>query len=473
MSGPRLLESALPMSKRAWIKRSILALLIACGAGASAPSASAQGSDEGFVDSWANAIAASVAPRWEGPRVPWPEPSARPPSAGALVSSWRPVSVQIASEAADLELAVASLTALERAHDWLEANGWPTPPPDAGLGGTAGFDLYLVDGEEGFAGEAYDAPLAWDLLDGAVTHARVDAGVDPKRLAACVMSAYVRASLLALDPAEAPAWREATGDYVAWLATGQLGCSDDDVIAQQRESHRSWIASESPGSGGALFLAMLSARTDGLSGAFVRDLWSGAPQLTWEAGKDLRAAPDMWQVVNTVMDVGSDPLERLLEEMAVARYFTGERARGAPLAMLRELPAEAMVPVAAETAWPALPRRFEPQELELEPQGSAYVVVDTSAAPAGSTLRIWLRGEFGVGWALNAVRLSAEGVEQGRVRAPVRPQTPRSYIPLELVYGETAQVVIVVTNLGARLLDADTPDDQVRSFSLILDKVEP
>lgn len=438
------------------------------------PGASAQNADESIIDAWANAMVASMAPRWVGPRVPWPEPGERPESAGALRSNWRPVNVHIASATIDLELADAALVALERAHDWMEANGWPTPPPDGGLGGTAGFDLYLVDDPDAEAREVFDQPLAWEMLDGAVTHARMDVGVDPARLEACVMSAYVRASLLALDPAEAAAWRAATGDYVAWLVTGQLGCSDESVVTQQRESHRSWIAHDSPGGGGALFLAMLSARTDGLTGAFIRDLWSGAPQLTWEVDKDLRAAPDMWQVVNAVMDVGRDPLERLLEEMAVARYFTGERAIGAPLAMLRELPPEAVVPIAAQTEWSVLPRSFEASELELEPYGSAYVVVDTRAAPPGSTLRIWLRGENGVGWALNAVRLSAEGTEQGRVRAPVRRRNPRSYIPLDLVYGETAEVVIVVTNLGASLLDADVPSDQqVRSFALILDKVEP
>jgi hypothetical protein len=34
-------------------------------------------------------------------------------------------------------------------------------------------------------------------------------------------------------------------------------------------------------------------------------------------------------------------------------------------------------------------------------------------------------------------------------------------------------VVLVITNLGARLVDADEPDDQVRTFELIVDKTEP
>jgi hypothetical protein len=176
-----------------------------------------------------------------------------------------------------------------------------------------------------------------------------------------------------------------------------------------------------------------------------------------------------------VMQVGSDPLLRLLEEMAIARYFAGpsERHPGAPITILRELPEAAAVPLSGRAAWADLPRRFEPHGLELEPYGSAYVIVDTAGAPPGSVLRVWLRGEYGVGWGLAAVRLAQDGRERGRVRAPVRPRTPRSYIPLELTGGDTARVLLVVTNLGARLVDADTPDDQVRSFQLILDKSEP
>ncbi|HEY8426996.1 MAG TPA: hypothetical protein VIL20_01425 [Sandaracinaceae bacterium] len=454
--------------------------------------ATAAAQQEGsFVDRFRSSIAESVAPRWTGPRVPWPEPSARPRSGGVLRSMLYPVAVQIGSEAVDAEQARRVLAALERAHAWLEERGWPTPPPDGGYGGTAGFDLYVVDSIEGAAGEpealeeeveplerwaaeGLDAPNAWAPLDAAITHARIDADLDPVRLDACVLSVYVRAALLAHDPAEAPAWRDATGDYVAWLATGQFGCSDAGLIRAQREPWRTWIGHGAPGHGGALFLAMLSARTDGLTGDFIRDLWSGAPQLTWE-GEGLRAAPDMWQVVHAVMEVGRDPLPRLLEEMAVARWFAGdpERLSGAPLAILREVPKDAVVPLVARTRWADLPRRFEPHDLELEPLGSAYLLVDTAEAPAGSTLRIWLRGEYGVGWALNAVRLGAGGEERGRVRAPVRPRTPRSYIPLELTDGATAQVLVVVTNMGGRLVDADAPNDQVRSFSVVFDKVEP
>lgn len=463
-------------------------LLVLCAAPSSASAQEAGFFDVGFFDRLAESILASSAPRWEGPRVPWPAPSERPESRGALVSTLRPVAVHAAGLRADAELVQGALVALERAHAWLEARRWPTPPPDGGLGGTAGFDLYLVDElahdlaalDEGgapgpvYVREGYDTPNAWSGLDGAIAHARMVAELDPIRLEACVTSAYVRAALLGFDPSEAPAWRAATGDYVAWLVTGRFGCSDEALVRQQRASARTWIGDDPEGGGGALLLAMLSARTDGLSGRFIRDLWSGAPQVTWE-GEGLRAMPDLWQVLHVLMDAGRDPLPGLIEELAVARYFAGEpaRLRGAPLALLRELPRDAQVPIAARVPWARLPRRFDPEGLELEPHGSAYLLVDTAEAPPGSALRIWLRGEAGVGWALTAVRLGADGRERGRVRAPVRPENPHSYIPLELLGGETASVLLVVTNIGRRLVDADGPNDEVRSFGVILDKLEP
>lgn len=485
-------------------------------------------SPQGVIDAWAEAVSDSLSPRWVGPRVPWPDMPPRPASAGVLRSSLHPVAVQVGPGVGP-EQAEATLAALELAHGWMERHAWPLPPPDGGHGGTAEFDLYLRDDaisleaptaepaaapsdpappeaapaepaspvDEGAVaadppapGEgldpsaspplgprrlvtvSYDAPLLVGGLDAAPSFAVLDASVAPSRLTSCVVSAYAQAALLGTDPAEASAWRIATGDYIAWLVTGHFGCSDEGVSRHQQQSWRTWIGSEpDSGEGGALFLAMLSARTDGLTGNFIRDLWQGASQLTWE-GSQLRAAPDMWQVVYTVMEVGQDPLDRLLEEMGVARYFAGDdvRRRAAPIGALAELPVDAAVPVLGRAAYEDLPRRFEPHGLELEPYGSAYVVVDTEGAPAGSLLRIWLRGEYGVGWSLTAVRLAADGTARGRVRAPVRFRNSRSYIPLELTDEDTASVLLVVTNLGLRLMDADEPDDQVRSFRLILDR---
>ncbi|MBX3272743.1 MAG: hypothetical protein KF729_20950 [Sandaracinaceae bacterium] len=428
-----------------------------------------------IIDRWAEAMAAAYARRWAGPTVEWPAPSARPEAAGVVRSREHPVSLHVGPRVSAARADVA-LGALEAAYDFLATRRWPLPMADAGRGGDGGFDLYLVEGEPGAArpiAVGYDVDHVHDGLDGAVPFARLDpTEVPDDRLAGCVTSALVQASLLGFDPAEAPSWRIATGDYVAWLLTGHFGCGEEGVVAQQRESARSWIDDDpTSGEGGALLLAALSARADERTGDFIRDLWEAATQRSWDSPR-LRAAPDLWQVLNAVMEAGRDPLPRFLEDVGVGRWFAGPEARRrhAPMALFGALPEDAAVPLEGRTRYGELPRRFEPRGLELAPYGSAYVVVDTGDAPAGSLLRIWLRGELGVGWALGAVRVGADGRERGRVRAPVRPLDPRSYIPLELTDAATDHVVIVVTNLGARLVDADEPDDQVRSFRLILDR---
>ena len=91
--------------------------------------------------------------------------------------------------------------------------------------------------------------------------------------------------------------------------------------------------------------------------------------------------------------------------------------------------------------------------IEIEPTGSYYAEVDVRGAPAGSRLRVFLRGEFGVAWSLAAARLGPNGEELGRMSAPPRRGTPRSYLPVELGAG-TATVVIAVTNLGREPRDA-------------------
>lgn len=461
----------LPRRTLAWA--AVLATLTSC------PPAHAQDdpSTRTVIDDWAEAMVQGLSRRWEGPDVDWPAPVPRPESVGVLRSLVHPVNVHVGPRVTP-ERAAATLAALEYAHEFLESHGWPLPWPDGGRGGTAGFDLYLVPSASDSprpVHPSYDAPHVHDGLDAVVPWVRVDDDlVADSRLESCIFSAYVEAALLGFDPAEAPGWRIATGDYLSWVVTGRFGCAEDGVTRQQQESWRGWVGDEGGGEGAALFLAMLSARTDGLSGDFIRDLWTGAPQRTWE-GDRLRAAPDMWQVINAVMEVGDDPLDRFIEEVAVARYFAGGQARaaGAPLPLLRGLPEDAEVPVSGRASFDQMPRRFEPRGLELEVYGSAYLEVDTSTAPAGSLLRIWLRGELGVGWSLTAVRLAQDGTERGRVRAPVRPTNPRSYIPLELTDDLTAKVVVVVTNMGARLADADDPNDQVRSFRVIFDRELP
>lgn len=440
---------------------------------------------EGLAE-WSDAVQAGIT--W--PSVPFPAPSERPADEGLVLRSalW-PVAVH-AEPGVPEEHAAATLAGLEQAAAALDALGWPAPPYDGGRGGGSELDLYLrvdpvseplLDPQplERLAPLRYeraglDVPTTATDVDGAVTFAEMSDAVDPALVPACALTAYADAMLLAMDPAESPQWRRATAVYLAHLVTGRFGCDESRVVLQQRESWRGFVSHDpSTGEGGALLVGAISARHDEGTGSFVRDLWNATRQWSRDAVGDptagMHALPDYYYVLAHGVALAHDPLTRIVEDFGASRWLAGARRppHGLAYPILAALPPDASVPAMLETRWSALPRSVQLEGV-LEPYGSAYAVCDVREAPPGSQLRVWLRGEFGVEWALVALRLDANGEEMARMRAPPRP-TPRSFLPVELLEG-TATVVIVVTSLGARGLDADQPDDFSRTFRLALDQ---
>lgn len=423
---------------------------------------------QGFARDYAEALVELTTPRWEGQVVDWPTPQPRPEGmAYVLRSPRRPIAVHAAPGVA-VERAERALGALEAAQELLDAAGWPSPYPDGGRGGTGGFDLYL-DPRAGRGADAFaDAPVPWAFYDAVTSFAVVDPAVARGALPTCVTSAYAQAMLLGQDPAEARPWREATGAFAAWLVTGVLDC-EGSVADWQQTPFRSWVGDHEPNvepSGGALMLLMLSARHDGGTGIFVRELWQLARQRSGDL-TGLRGSPDLWQALEADLEAAGGRLNDAMRTVALRRYFTGRRENPHTPWPLRGLGPHATVPIQFQLAWPALPSRTTPADPPLAPYGSAYARVDVTEAPDDALLRVWLRGEYGVQWSLVAVRLDAEGRELQQVTAPAR-KIPRSYLPVQLD-ADTAQVLLVVTNLSSRIPDADTPDENVRSFTLILD----
>jgi hypothetical protein len=445
----------------------------------------------GVIDAWARAIADSTVPRWAGPRVGWAPPAERPPGEQpAARSVLRPLAVH-ADPGVDPRRVDRALAALERAHAWMEDGGWGAPRPDGGRGGTDGFDLYLraspiedaagsfdqpspADGEDDEVPlrairVAYDAPLGWGALDAVTAFAEVDArGLDEGDLDACVTSAYAQAVAAELDPAEAPAVRRAIGTFVGYQLTGSYGCAAQAIADAQATPER-LLVGHAPGSGeaGALLLALVSARHDRGTGDFIRDLLQGARQWTWE-GEGLRAEPDLWHALFHFLEVSRDPLPRVLERLAVARYFAGSRGGLGTHGVRAIADAPGDVPIAARADWGRMPRTLVRGEIELGSGGSAYALVDVRPAPPASRLRVWLRGEYGVEWSMVAVRLDEDGRAIGSMRAPIR-REPRAYLPVELEPG-TASVLIVVTNVTMERPEADAPDEAVRGFLLTVDR---
>lgn len=478
-----------------------LTLFLGCALAASPGSAQAperappRASDYSLLDGlaeWSDAVQGEVV--W--PRVAFPTPRARPADDGLVLRSvLMPVAVHAEAGVPESD-ARAVLAAMEDAALELDRLGWPAPLPDGGRGGGGELDLYLraapsvtevasidtdvrpapLERTPPFRYEVagVDVPRSATDIDGAITFAEMSTAVDPALLPACAVTAYADALMLSMDPAESPQWRRATAVYLAYLVTGRFGCDESLVIRQQTESWRGFVSHDpDTGEGGALLVGAISARHDRETGTFIRDLWNATQQLTPDAyaspASELHALPDYYYVLAHGVALAHDPLTRIVEDFGASRWLAGTRAphHAQAYPILSALPRVATVPAFAETRWSELPRSPS-YPGALEPYGSAYAVCDVRGAPAGSRLRVWLRGEFGVEWSLIALRMNATGEEIARVRAPPRP-TPESYLPVELFEG-TAQVVVAVTNLGARGLDADQPDDFVRSFRVAFDQ---
>jgi len=420
------------------------------------------------IDIWAQWAVSQG--RWKGPTVAYPDLVSRPDYQGwTLASQLYPVTVHAPPEL-PFNQVETTLKALEFAYALLIETGWPEPYADGGYGGSAFFDLYLTQSAVSSAAFV-DDPVPWSLLDGASTFASVDASVAPDQLQACVVAALVQAILLGQDPAEAEAWRRATGAYVAWLATGFFGC-DDDVVAKQQNPWQAWISDSVENSeGGALLLAMLSEREDGGTGTFVRELWQFARQKTRDK-RWLRASPDMWEALDRALTNAGESLTEIVENVAVARYFAGpqKRRRHAPFRSLRTLREEAQVPIVGPISIAQLPKHLPISEPALEIFGSSYTLINTAQASFPQQLKLWLQAERGGRGSLVAVRLAEDGRELGRMVAPGR-KDQNSYLALELTR-ETASVLIVVTNLSDGIPDADYDTRNDRAFRLIIDASE-
>ncbi len=530
-----VVQTAPPPSRRRPSLRARLAVAVALAGGLSgcAQAVSAQEAAEGseeapadpgltpvgvLTDGMAAYVDSMVADSggWRGQRVPWPAVAERPESVVERASALWPVTVHGASESLDVRAAGRWIDALEDAYTWLESEGWPLPPGDGGRGGTDGFDLYVID--EPIAPDArtdtldpdvtrharrsasrFDAPLFDVGNDTAIVHAVVMSDVPDDRLAACAIQLVASAGLFSADPAEAEGLREATSAWLAWNATGLFGCDEDALARQQAASHRALITTDPrDGEGAALFIAAMSSRHDGRETDFLRDVWQMARQRTRDGGDvqgDLAGEPDVLRMLGQASTLAHDPMDRVVESMAIARYFAGDREGAArpDVPLIAALGADARVPIFVSTSWERLPRtlRPAPDAPPLEPWGSAYARVDVRGAPSGSMLRVWLDGELGTEWSLVAVRLDARGAERGRTRAPPT-RTARGYIPVELGEG-TADVVLVVTNMpddddfrdrnpdasqDARIagrihrtgLDPDAPGPGPHAFRLIVDR---
>lgn len=425
------------------------------------------------IDAWARwALTPKV---WKGQIVATPPRRVRPAEGSQrLVSLEFPVQVHARRNAGSR--AQVALDALEDAYVALRAQGWPLPVPDADLGASAAFDLYLVPGVECASEAAVDEQRALSDFDAALTYAIVSEDVRGPRLAACVHSAFAQATARALEPAESASIVRATGEYAAYRETGAPGCDDSMIAGQGAPEHSMLGADRAAAGSGALFLAMLSERHDAGSGEFVRALWELARQHSKGLVSDdrLRGSPDVWEVLARVLESSGEQWTDAIADFGTARFFAGDARRraAASFRVFAELPSDGAVPLLADVDGAQLPKHVRTAaDGGIEPLGSAYVRVRLSGedrcAAGRCELRVWLRGETGPEWSLTAVQIGAEGAELGRTRAPAR-KVPESYLPV-LVSSATREVILIATHLPRALPDADRGVGAPRGVELTIE----
>lgn len=415
-------------------------------------------------DDYAAAIVAGMGPRWTGPRVPWPTEHDRPPSEGSLASFVAPVRVHgTTDDPARLERALRGVVAM---HDHLRRLGWEALPLDTD-GPDEGFDLYLVDGVATWEARS-DGPYLPAPLDTARAHAVLGRGLDGPRLEACAAEAYAGALLLALDPAEAPAWRRATAGYLGFTLTGHFDACAEDVARAQLDPARTWVGEEANGTGGALLLALLADRHDGGGGTFVRELWNMSRQRTWD-GEDLRASPDLWEALARTIELVGLSFADTLSDVAIARATPSVLRSTAhvELPTIRAMPRSLGAFVASTRTVAALPSHL-PVAPPIAQLGSTYARLDVRGARPGTRVRVWMRGEIATRWALVVVGFDEAGREVARVRAPLTERADNAYVPFELE-PRIADLLVAVTNVGEGLPDADLADVAPHACRIVLD----
>ena len=379
------------------------------------------------IDSWAETISELSAPKWTGPRVPFPESQPRPKAIGSLSSFQAPLRVH-AGRGTDPHRLGAVLEQAEATLALLAQTGILDLPVDAGGGGSFERDLYLVADANQAADAQIDASQTTGALDGAHAFALVDARLPADRLWACTAHALIEARLFELDPAESSRVRKASAGYFAELVAGE------PCMAEGREGP----ARDQGGSTAPLgvdpllgWLEALSARQDQNRGVFLAMMWQFCRQHTWE-GDGLRASPHLLEAIEHALGFSHESLDQIAPELA-RQEAQSQMKRG------------------QDELWPTLdaarfPARLPPFSPPLDALETRHLLVELSSPKPGAHLSIWSRGEYGVRWALSATLLDEDDQPQRVVSAPVR-KLPKSELHIDLGPKAT-RVLVSLTNLG-------------------------
>lgn len=306
----------------------------------------------------------------------------------------------------------------EQALRTYRALGLPAPLGDAGLGGTAGYDIYLLASETAPSttsdliarGHGFDSQSAFTILP-----------PPPAPFTSCfapnaVAQGIARAVLLRFDAGVEEGTSAMTSTYLASLAAecslADLAAVDDFQRAPER-ALTSWSADAPAGS--LLFPWFLDdVYGQSTPAKVVTTLISVAAQHTKPGAWEWSNEPDLFDTLRINMKARESSLDAMLLDFAIARAFVGTRSDAMHLTGTERFGDFGRVRFEWAVPFASLPRRLAPTR-PLEPTGATYLWVDCADAPAGAELTFLADWELPSIFRWSLIKIDKTGAENGRV----------------------------------------------------------
>ena len=294
----------------------------------------------------------------------------------------------------------------------------PVPLDDAGLGGTRGFDIYLLAAEDGPSttsdliarGHGFDSQSAFTILPPPA--APFTSCVEPNAVA----QGIARAVLLRFDAGLEDGTSAMTSSYLASLAAecplADLAAVDDF----QRTPERAITFANADAVAGSLLFPWFLDDVYGQStpAKVVTTLISVATQRTLPGSFEWSNEPDLFDTLRINMKARESSLDALLLDFSIARAFVGSRSDGMHLQGTERFGDFGRVRFEWAVPFASLPRRLAPTR-PLEPTGATYLWIDCADAPAGAELTFLADWELPSIFRWSLIKIDKTGAENGRV----------------------------------------------------------
>jgi hypothetical protein len=327
--------------------------------------------------------------------------------------------VCVHAEAATAPAAVLwTLRWAEQALRTYRALGLPAPLDDAGLGGTRGFDIYLLAAAEGPSttpdllarGYGFDSQSAFTILPPPA--APFTSCFAPNAVA----QGIARAILLRFDAGVEDGTSAMTSTYLASLASE---CSLADLAAVddfQRAPERAITAANPDEPAGSLLFPWFLDDVYGQStpAKVVTTLISVAAQHTKPGALEWSNEPDLFDTLRINMKARESSLDALLLDFSIARAFVGSRSDGMHLTGVERFGDFGRVRFDWAVPYSSLPRRLAPIR-PLDPTGATYLWIDCADAPAGAELTFLADWELPSIFRWSLIKIDRTGAENGRI----------------------------------------------------------